>query len=127
MDIDSSHTPNWLYDYGFDVPVAGADLPVVSSGGFNWVSPTFHGSSDTRWVCNSIFLTSCLASTNAHVSGIFHGYCKFKVIPRWLVGLVFLKIQTTLSHDQFIHFVVTKYRTFLLLPYFQQDTIAIGK
>ncbi|XP_054792593.1 transcription factor ILR3-like isoform X2 [Prosopis cineraria] len=48
MDIDSSHTPNWLYDYGFDVPVAGADLPVVSSGGFNWVSPTFHGSSDTR-------------------------------------------------------------------------------
>ncbi|XP_054792592.1 transcription factor ILR3-like isoform X1 [Prosopis cineraria] len=63
MDIDSSHTPNWLYDYGFDVPVAGADLPVVSSGGFNWVSPTFHGSSDTSLdldysLENSTFLES---------------------------------------------------------------------
>ncbi|KAI9075310.1 hypothetical protein K1719_042715 [Acacia pycnantha] len=47
MDIDSSHTSNWLCDYGFGVSVAGAEFPVVPSRGFNWVSPTFHGSSDT--------------------------------------------------------------------------------
>ncbi|XP_027930151.1 transcription factor bHLH115-like [Vigna unguiculata] len=38
MDMNSSSgASGWLYDYGFDIPVAGADFMVAAdSGGFSW-------------------------------------------------------------------------------------------
>ncbi|KAL9322548.1 hypothetical protein ACSQ67_010601 [Phaseolus vulgaris] len=38
MDMNSSGAASgWLYDYGFDIPVAGADfMAAADSGGFSW-------------------------------------------------------------------------------------------
>ncbi|KAF7823101.1 transcription factor bHLH115 [Senna tora] len=46
MDIDSSYTSNWLYDYGFDISVAGPEFPATATAGFNWAPQTFKGSPD---------------------------------------------------------------------------------
>ena len=37
MDMNSSGGAcGWLYDYGFDIPVAGSDFMASDSGGFSW-------------------------------------------------------------------------------------------
>ncbi|KAG4972078.1 Transcription factor ILR3 [Glycine soja] len=37
MDVNSSGgASDWLYDYGFDIPVAGSDFMASDSGGFRW-------------------------------------------------------------------------------------------
>ncbi|KAG5114477.1 hypothetical protein JHK82_037746 [Glycine max] len=37
MDVNSSGgASDWLYDYGFDIPVAGSDFMASDSGGFGW-------------------------------------------------------------------------------------------
>jgi len=43
----------WLYDYGFDIPVAGADfMAAADSGGFSWgpQNHTLKAPSNTRLV-----------------------------------------------------------------------------
>ncbi|KAK7324770.1 hypothetical protein VNO77_28603 [Canavalia gladiata] len=51
MEMNSSASSGWLYDYGFDISVPAADFMVADSGGFSWVLPqtqsnTFKGPSN---------------------------------------------------------------------------------
>ena len=61
MDVNSSGgASDWLYDYGFDIPVAGSDFMASDSGGFRWgpQSHNFKGPSNMRWVCFLTFYSS---------------------------------------------------------------------
>jgi len=62
MDMNSSSgASGWLYDYGFDIPVAGADFMVAAdSGGFSWgpQNHTLKGPSHTRLVWFVAFCSS---------------------------------------------------------------------
>jgi len=82
MDMNSSGAASgWLYDYGFDIPVAGADfMAAADSGGFSWgpQNHTLKAPSNTRLVGFVTFYSSftfCFVYTLSPQTVLEHGNC----------------------------------------------------
>lgn len=80
MDMNSSGGAcGWLYDYGFDIPVAGSDFMASDSGGFSWgpQSYNFKGPSNMRLglVSNFLFFFYFLFGLHSAPQNFKHENC----------------------------------------------------